>query len=202
MKGKTVQNVNSRHIVGAIVAGLLTVPGALAQDVPGLIPVPDGTLSLWGSGTIGEPVYENSYDPNLSCCYGQVPPGFADDLFLTRAGDLVSFTITVYNGSAVATGVGIPIDAKVQFYGADPVDGLGFPEGSLLAEYIVPIPAPEGNATVWTITTDLDTPVAVPQKVWYLVTTPDAIVEGEPISYAGPIFQYKAPTLGTTSPAI
>lgn len=200
----------------SISAGVVATPALYAQDPPAPPPaVPADATTAYGHGTTGEVVYNLSYDPLGARFYGQQRPGYAEDLHLTRAGDLVCFTISVYNGSsnvfspAFGPGTYDPIDALVQFYDAAPVSPTGFDPSSLLAEYHVPIPAPDSpNGTVWTVTTDLTTPVAVPQDIWVYVTTPGAngtqMAYGQPLTYAGPLFHPApvSPDVGTTNTGI
>ncbi len=195
-------NKKSSFVTIAIAAGVAATPTLRGQDPPEMGTVPADATIAYGHGTSGEIVYDMPYIEVPGQFYGATPPGIADDLQLTRAGDLVCFTISVYNGSSNTRspvrgpGTYIPVDALVQFYSAPPVNLSGFPGGSLLAEYHVEIPAPTSpTGTVWTITTDLTTPVAVPQNIWIFVTTPDAP------SYAGPIFDNPpvVPTVGATT---
>ncbi|GEM_PF-5036707 len=165
------------------------------------------TSALYAQAPPGEVVYNLDFDPGSPWSYGQQPPGYGDDLHLARAGDLVSFTISVYNGSS-STFVGgpgtyVPVDALVQFFAAPPSYGSLTPPGSLIAQFTVPIPAPDANdgglGTVHTVTTNLTTPVPVPQDIWVYVTTPDAMgTFGH--TYAGPALHSfpVAPDIGTT----
>ncbi len=180
------------------------------QEAPEPVDIPAEATVEYGPGTIGEVVYNLSFNPTLRMAFGQTPPGFSEDLHLTRAGRLVCFTISVFNASATPafggqSGVFVPVDAVVQFYDQALVPGVGFPGGSLLAEYHVTIPPPTSvSGTVWTVTTDLTTPIAVPQDLWISVTTPQAINPGRLSSYAGPVLHIApvAPDVGSTTPHV
>jgi len=202
--------LNRRHCLCLVAAIIAPAPILQAQESPEPIEGPVEATFGCGPGTTGEVVYNLSYTPGIAFAYGQVPPGFAEDLHLTRSGKLVCFTISVFNASASVgfggqVGVFVPVDAVVQFYDQAPLLGTGFPSGSLLAEYHVLIPAPTSAfGTVWTITTDLATPLPVPQDLWVFVTTPDAINPGKASSYAGPVFHLPpvAPDVGSTAPGL
>lgn len=189
----------------AATAGVVCAPQLLAQSPPEPVAIPAEAGSAQGHGTIGEIVYNVTYSDAYPRFMGQYTPGYIDDLHLSRAGNLVCFTISVFNASANpafngTSGTYVPVDALVQFYSAAPISGVGFPGGSLLGEYHVEIPAPlDSFGTVWTITTDLTTPVAVPQDIWVSVTTAQAR-NGALMSYAGPVFlgAPAAPDVGST----
>lgn len=188
----------------AAAVGVVFTPQLLAQSPPEPVAIPAEAGSAQGHGTTGEVVYNVTYSDAYPRFMGQYTPGYIDDLHLTRAGNLVCFTISVFNASANpsfygTSGTYVSVDALVQFYSAPPVAGVGFPGGSLLAEYHVEIPPPQDAfGTVWTITTDLITPVPVPQDIWVSVTTP--LARNGPYSYAGPVFlgAPAAPDVGST----
>lgn len=165
-----------------------------------------GATSLFAQP--GEVVYNLSYMPGQPIVYGQQPPGYVDDLHLTRAGNMVSFTVAVYNGSSNTfvggPGSNLPVDAVVEFFGTAPVDGSGFPGGSLIAQYIVPVPPPDNpSGSVWSVTHNLALPVALPQDVWVAVSTPGAMGSFG-FTYAGPVFHLapNAADVGSTTPGV
>ncbi|MFT4648107.1 MAG: hypothetical protein ACI9X4_001326 [Glaciecola sp.] len=103
-----------------------------------------------------------------------------DDLHLASAGNLVSFTFTVFAFSDS----GGPYSAEIRFYEHL---GSGGP-GPLIASYTVPgIP----NATIWTQTINLAASVPVPQDIWMSV---------KPLAaYGQALFDFTAPTIGSTT---
>ncbi|MCI0586554.1 MAG: hypothetical protein L0323_06910, partial [Planctomycetes bacterium] len=163
----------------ALLASGALAGGAIAQG-PQLRPLPPGVPHYVGPGTQGTTVYEGPpFDPCSASGWGcgfnnaLLPDSIGevvDDVHLTQAGLLASFTFTYFtdsrdiDGAIVPVGPGSDVTAIVRFYANDPTDSM-LPTGAPLVSYTIP-GLPRDNLAFFTHTFDVDDPIPVPQDLW------------------------------------
>ncbi len=172
--------------LGVLGAALLA-SGALAgigtAQGPQILPLPPGVPRFVGPGTAGTTVYEGP--PFESCSAGGWFCGFdetatiitevaevAEDVHLTQAGPLASFTFTYITASLNGLGIGDTgpvgpgndVTAIVRFYANDPTDST-LPTGAPLVTYTIPA-LPRDDLAFFTRTLDVPVPIPVPQDLW------------------------------------
>jgi hypothetical protein len=213
------RRTSRRGVLGAaLLASGALAAGAIAQG-PQIRPLPPGVPHFIGPGTQGTTVYEGPpFDPCSASGWGcgfNNPPlpdpigEVADDVHLTQAGLLASFTFTYLTDSRDIDGVIVPVGpgddvtAIVSFYANDPTDST-LPTGTPIASYTIP-GLPRDDLAFFTHTFDVpaEDSVLLSQDLWVGVEMTEPVPEltaslALPALECGGTVPVGVPVLGTS----